>query len=876
MRGLFSQKIFSVSPSRRRCLAVLAALSALTGQAQAGDWFNPAFLAKEAGAVADLSRFDSGAGQPAGTYRVDVWMNDEFITTSGLRFDTADGKVPLAVANASQPGDDTGLRPCLTVNWLHKLGVNTDLLRQGSSKPDAQTCVDVAHFYPGATSRFDFSAQRLMLAFPQALLNHSARGYIPPEEWDQGINAGLLNYTLTGQKSQQSSSHYFNLDGGMNLGGWRLRHNGAWSDTRYNNGDRQSHWQNIANYAQHTVIPLKSELVVGDSSSSAMLFEALAFRGIGLHSAESMYPDSQQGYAPTVRGIAPARARVTVRQNGYLIYQNVVQAGAFAISDLSPASGSGDFDVTVEADGGGVQHFTVPYATVPLLQREGHSQYEAIVGHYRSGASSKGTPLFAQGTWLYGLHSGTTIYAGMQIADRYQSGSAGAGRNLGELGAISADVTSARSRLVDGSEHQGQSLRLLYAKSLGRLGTSLQLLGYRYSTRGFYTLDEVAWDTMQGYQYAQEESADRPQSIGYHNLHRSKKGRFQLNLTQQLKNLGSLYLAATQQTYWNAAGNDFWYQVGFASSWHGISYNLGWSVNRGSGLSGTQRLLSLNISIPFGQLLAHRLPENSALNEMYATVQANRDRDGNAAFQSGVSGTLLTGKNLSYSLLQGHSTEGGADGNLNASWHSSYGTAGGGYSYDRHGNSLNWDLSGGVVAHADGITLSQRLGESNVLVKAPGASNVQIENQTGVKTDGRGYAVMPYASVYRRNRVALDVNSLDRHTDLDGNVQNVVPTEGALVRAEYVTHVGLRALITLIHDGHPVPFGSTVSEPTSGATGIVSDGGLVYLSAVPLTGRLEAVWGNRVADRCTAPFQFPAGSENSPAAQLTLICRSGK
>ncbi|PCQ96192.1 hypothetical protein CQA61_29970, partial [Klebsiella pneumoniae] len=32
--------------------------------------------------------------------------------------------------------------------------------------------------------------------------------------------------------------------------------------------------------------------------------------------------------------------------------------------------------------------------------------------------------------------------------------------------------------------------------------------------------------------------------------------------------------------------------------------------------------------------------------------------------------------------------------------------------------------------------------------KAPGAGGVKVENQTGVRTDWRGYAVLPYATEY--------------------------------------------------------------------------------------------------------------------------------
>lgn len=55
-----------------------------------------------------------------------------------------------------------------------------------------------------------------------------------------------------------------------------------------------------------------------------------------LASDDNMLPNSQRGFAPTVRGIANSSAIVTIRQNGYVIYQSNVPAGAFEINDLYP------------------------------------------------------------------------------------------------------------------------------------------------------------------------------------------------------------------------------------------------------------------------------------------------------------------------------------------------------------------------------------------------------------------------------------------------------------------------------------------------------------------------------------------------------------
>ncbi|STM18023.1 fimbrial outer membrane usher protein [Escherichia coli] len=67
----------------------------------------------------------------------------------------------------------------------------------------------------------------------------------------------------------------------------------------------------------------------------------------------------------------------------------------------------------------------------------------------------------------------------------------------------------------------------------------------------------------------------------------------------------------------------------------------------------------------------------------------------------------------------------------------------------------------------------------------------------------------------------------------------VIPSKGALVRAEFNAHVGIRGLFNVHYRNKPVPFGAMVSVPTEGTTqitGIVGDSGQVYLSGLPLQG----------------------------------------
>ncbi|WP_289484292.1 fimbria/pilus outer membrane usher protein, partial [Enterobacter sp. E105B] len=140
--------------------------------------------------------------------------------------------------------------------------------------------------------------------------------------------------------------------------------------------------------------------------------------------------------------------------------------------------------------------YNVPYSAVPLLQREGRVKYTLTAAKYRTNNDQQDEVSFGQGTLIWGLAHGVTLYGGTQFSSKYKAYAVGAGVNMGDFGAISADITQANSTLIDDSQHKGQSLRLLYAKSLNDFGTNFQLLGYRYSTSGYYTFADTTYNQM--------------------------------------------------------------------------------------------------------------------------------------------------------------------------------------------------------------------------------------------------------------------------------------------------------------------------------------------------------------------------------------------
>lgn len=873
-----------ITPVKRLPVITLYALCMVNAPVGAETFFNPSFLSDNPESVADLSRFEKGEGQAPGRYRVDVYLNDEYVFTQDMTFNarmTKAGHSPHT--DKAMAADDSGLAACITRGQLERLGVVTQTFPPLKNASPTQ-CIDLPETLPQAGSRFDFETQRVFLSIPQAALKNNARGYIPPEEWDEGIPAALINYQFTGSHARNdgdrgnSSSNFLNLNSGLNAGAWRLRNYSTWSYSK-GHGRNQSQWQNINTYLQRTLVPLKAELTLGDSNTPSDVFNSLGFRGAQMASDDNMLPDSLRGFAPTVRGVANTNAKVTIKQNGYVIYQSYVPPGAFEITDLYPTSSSGDLLVTIAESNGAESSFTVPYSAVPVLQREGRVKYALTAGEYRSNNIHQDKPTFGQGTLIWGLPGGVTLYGGTQIAAHYRALAAGAGVNLGHWGAVSADVTQANSTLADDSHHQGQSLRFLYAKSLNEFGTNFQLVGYRYSTQGFYTLDETSYRGMSGYTVDEQEIKGKTKTLyrDYYNLNNAKKGRVQVNITQQFGTAGSVFLTGSRQTYWHTdETNDLW-QVGYNAFWDDITYSLTYSYNKSPGFNETDKRFALTVSLPVGKWLSKGgkgADITSSNNTAYATYAANTDMHGHMTQQAGVSGTLLDGNNLSYSVQQGYGNHGvGGSGSANLNYQGGYGNSNIGYNYSAGYRQVNYGLSGGVVAHANGITLSQPLGDTNILVKAPGASGVSLENATGVSTDWRGYAVVPYATTYRLNRVALDTTTLKDNADLDDAVMNVVPTKGALVRAEFNTRIGARALITLLQiNGKPVPFGALVGREDGKGGNIVGDAGQVYLAGLPPEGRLTVQWGKGKNQSCQVNYRLPKDSVNQAISHVKVEC----
>lgn len=485
--------------------------------------------------------------------------------------------------------------------------------------------------------------------------------------------------------------------------------------------------------------------------------------------------------------------------------------------------------------------------------------------------------LWEEGILMHGLEGNWTPYGGMQIAEDYQAFNLGIGKDLGLFGAFSFDITQANTTLADGTRHSGQSVKSVYSKSFYQTGTNIQVAGYRYSTQGFYNLSDSAYSRMSGYTVKPPtgDTNEQTQFIDYFNLFYSKRGQEQISISQQLGNYGTTFFSASRQSYWNTSRSDQQISFGLNVPFGDITTSLNYSYSNNIWQNDRDHLLAFTLNVPFSHWM--RTDSQSAFRNSNASYSMSNDLKGGMTNLSGVYGTLLPDNNLNYSVQVGNThggnTSSGTSGYSSLNYRGAYGNTNVGYSRNGDSSQIYYGMSGGIIAHADGITFGQPLGDTMVLVKAPGADNVKIENQTGIHTDWRGYAILPFATEYRENRVALNANSLADNVELDETVVTVIPTHGAIARATFNAQIGGKVLMTLKYGNKSVPFGAIVTHGENKNGSIVAENGQVYLTGLPQSGQLQVSWGKDKNSNCIVEYKLPEVSPGTLLNQQTAICR---
>ncbi|WP_199029210.1 fimbria/pilus outer membrane usher protein [Ralstonia sp. ASV6] len=784
--------------------ASLAALG-LTAHARATE-FNSSFLSIDGANDVDLSQFARADYTPPGTYLLDVVLNGQLLQRESIVF----------VPSSSDPGIS---QACLPAALVDQFGLKA-AIRNALPTTQESNCVDLGTI-EGASVRHNKGKGQLQITVPQVALEYADPNYIPPQRWSDGIPGAMLDYRVIGttQNAPGGTTNTLQAYGtvGANAGGWRLRGDyqaQTSSGSAANFGGSSSAFQFNRLYAYRALPSIQSTISLGQTYLSSDIFDTFALDGAAIQSDDRMLPPGMRGYAAPITGVARTYAMVTVSQQGRVLYATRVPPGAFALQDFS-ANVQGTLDVTVQEEDGSEQHFTVTTSAVPFLAREGELRYKAAAGQPRLFGGNGISPTFGFVEAAYGLPHELTVYGGTIGADGYASVASGMGKNLGKLGAISADVTFARARLWwNGDTQTGRSYRFNYAKHFDTLDSDLRFFGYRFSDRTYTSFPQFFGD---------------PTAAGL----AGSRQRVSLSLAKRLGDV-SAFLSLDHTSYWNRSPDD---RLGLTltrtvsiGSVRNISLNV--SAYRTRGVTGNGNQVFLAMTIPLG-------------NRQVVSTSVTSSSTGGTNISTGYSGGDDHG--LSYAAYAG-TNDGRASFSANVRKQTSAvqvnaqaSATGNAYS------AASLELDGSLVATQYGIEPHAvgTNGDTRLLVSSDGVPDVAFSGSQA-RTDARGYAVIGSVAPFNPYDARVNTNAMSLETTVANPVQRVVLTDGAIGFLRFDATHGSNALVALtLPSGKEVPFGASVIDLTSGKElGIVGEHGVVYLAGV----RSDTVLSVRQAD----------------------------
>ena len=787
------------------------------------------------GQEAHLSYLAEGFSVPSGAYNVDVYLNKQLLKRKTFEF---------------RPHNDK-LEPVLNKKVLQTWGVKIDEIDSLKTLSDNDEIFPLRSVLPESKTEFDGPNLVLTVQIPQLYLKsfRSKRDVAPTELWDDGMTAGVVNYSLTA--SHYDNRHYsktYNqfanlwLDGHFNLGAWRLLTNGSFSYTRtsFSGQARDSQdWDLWNTYLQRDLPKLHSTLRMGEINTSGQIFDSFSMRGISLATNEQMLPFAERDFIPTISGYANSFAQVFIKQNDRIVYQMNVSPGPWKLDQFLPINNEGDLTVITREADGTERVEVISYAAVPMMLREGQFRYDMHIGEYyrrREDSSDLIDPKFGQITAFYGLPWNATLMGGALLSQDYQAYALGSAFSLGRMGALSFDIIHSHLNAVLDTKSKslsGSSYRVRYEKYLSSTDTNLHLASYRYLTDSYRSFADLHGSV-------DEEFFDKARM----------KQRWQFSLTQQLGDWGQLSANGNYISYHDSKRANKTYSISYSNTIKGVAVRFNYSrlyERSDDGWKPDERFM-LNLDVPLSRFISERTHPLKHLQTSYQ-LATNRT-DGNRDHSQSV---ILRYNNPESDWYWRLSQVLGEHSNREAS-------AMIGYDGDRVQSSFTFTQSdskntymvsaaGGVLIHSSGVTPMARGFDSVALIEVEDVAGVKVNQLADVLTDSKGHAVVTLLQNYMGNEIVIDPSTLpDGALLASGTNQMIYPTGKSIIKVVYPVRLGYQALIYLSRDdGSPLPFGTLVALEENNKTvaevmSFVGENGRTYFSGIPKQGRLVAKW----------------------------------
>ncbi|QWZ48825.1 outer membrane usher protein [Enterobacter bugandensis] len=781
----------------------------------------------------DLSQFSNKNYIMPGDYAFTVKINQNQIPEQ-----------KISIFNVGDSKKDT--KVCFSPDLVSKLGFKDEYLKKMPIW-HKQDCQDI-QILEGVEVHPDLGTGVISISVPQAYLEYATENWVPTSLWDNGIPGVLADYNLNflankNNDEQETNNVSGNGTFGGNLGAWRAR--ADWQanyDDQNDDNSTQKSWSWSRFYLYRPLPALKSKLTLGEDYLNSDMFDSFRFAGASLISDDNMLPPNLRGYAPEVTGIAHTNAKVTISQEGRVIYETQVAAGPFDIQDLSEAV-SGTLDVHVQEQDGSVQNFKVNTASIPYLARPGSVRYKIYAGKPMDYDRHSEGDNFGSGEFSWGVTNGWSLYGGLLGSKDYSSEAVGIGRDLMVLGAIALDITHSDASL-DNEQRQGQSYRLSYSKRFDETGSEVTFAGYRFSDKDFMSYSDFL-------DYISEDD-DFMQS----------KEMYTMTFSQNIDSLGlSAYINYSHETYWNNPAEDR-YNISLSRYFDVGKYkNINLSVNayRNKFDGDNDDGLYISLSVPWGDTGTLSL-DSSVNGQNNSNLLGYSDR-----FNNGDNYRVQAGASESGASFNGYYDHPGDMAEISTS-------------LDYQGNqyqSAGVTLRGGMTATAHGAALhrSSKMGGTRMMVDAGEAADIPVQGYgSDVHTNMFGKAVVTDVSDYSKSILRLDLDHMPDNADASTSVEEDALTEGAIGYRKFNVVSGLKGMAVIrLSDGSYPPFGATVYNADKQEVGIVSDEGQIYLSGIRPGAKMQVEWNGSEQCSLSLPDKLEGGKN---LESLFLPCQS--
>jgi|GEM_PF-3306171 len=692
------------------------------------------------------------------------------------------------------------IQPCLSKAQLVDLNIKVPEV--------SKSCYVATDISTMATANYISSQSLLVLTVPDINIEKKdGKLKTPPSKWDEGVNSLKLNYNSYISDTSNSSdvNGYLGVQALATFGMWRLKGGG----NLYKNGSAfNSNLSDFFVYRDIDSITSRANFGEIRTSNISAINGSLPLTGLRIAKATSMFKSHWNNYVPVLKDTALSSAKVTVLQNGLVLYSRVVPPGEFEIDDLDVSSTGADLELVIEESNGQIRRRTIPFTKLPSLLREGSFNYSISAGQYRNSNSSI-QPAVLTGGLEYGLGVITPKFSSL-LSEQYYYGELGVTYDLGQFGAMSFEGGATRySSFDDKQDHSGFILKSLYAKQFYRSATSLQLVGYQYRSPDFLSFEE----------YISTANQTDPERAGL-----GLRNRFEVSVNQPISE-ATLYLSYKYDTYHNSSlsGTSLYSSLNFnlGRVSVGMNYTISDSVQANYGVSSDKRL-GLSLSLPFGE-------KNDSSVVFSSTHEQNT-----GAFNNQLSYNGRTG-NYDYNTTVSQTTNGANTNNKSVSAMVRNSTPYGQFAanIESNGGTTAGSLSanGGLLVYEGGVVAAQYLGETTAIVQVDDAEELIVNHNPTLRTNKDGIVVIPYANDYGSNKVYINAEE-NSDVQLVEFSKSYVPRKGSTVLVNLKARVGKRVLVKLNTEenlfGEPVVSLDNQSDEMS----FVGTDNIVYLSGI--------------------------------------------